>query len=276
MNPNRAPDLSPRSLVSATIANRKLIWQLAKREIIARYRGSFAGVAWSFLNPLLMLVVYSFVFSVVFKARWGVDVSENRGSFALILFVGLLVHAFFAECINRAPTLILSNVSYVKRVVFPLETLPWVALLSSLFHGFVSVIVLLAVQVLIGHKLPWTALLFPVCLLPLALTTAALSYILAALGVYLRDIAQLTVMFTTVLFFLSPVVYPVSALPAQFQVWMRCSPLTIAIEDARALLLDGRVPDPMPWVVYLAISFVLLCFAYAAFQKMRRGFADVL
>ncbi len=276
MNPSAPVALSPRAMLSGLLTHRRLIVQLARREVSARYRGSLAGLAWSFINPLLMLVVYSFVFSVVFKARWGVDVSEDRGSFALILFVGLLVHAFFAECVNRAPSLILANVSYVKKVVFPLEILPWVAALSALFHAAISVVVLLLVQLAIDHTLPWTALLFPITLLPLVITTVAISYIFAAFGVYLRDIGQLTVMLTTVLFFLSPVVYPISALPVHFQAWMRWSPLTVIIEDGRALLLDGKIPALTPWLAYTAISFALLWFGFSVFQKMKRGFADVL
>ena len=119
--------ISPKEMVASLFCNRSLITTLVKREIVGRYRGSVMGMAWSFFNPLLMLVIYTFVFTVAFKARWGVGDEESKAEFAIILFAGLIVHGLFAECINRAPGLILSNVNYVKKVVFPLEVLPWVA-----------------------------------------------------------------------------------------------------------------------------------------------------
>ena len=119
--------------------NRSLIVAMVKREVVGRYRGSIMGLAWSFFSPLLMLMIYTFVFSVVFKARWGVGGEESKTDFAIILFVGMIVHGLFAECVNRAPALILSNVNYVKKVIFPLEILPWVAFGSALFHTAISV-----------------------------------------------------------------------------------------------------------------------------------------
>ncbi|MDQ3160866.1 MAG: ABC transporter permease, partial [Pseudomonadota bacterium] len=194
MNPNAAPSTGFVKLFSSVRNNRKLIGQMAKREIVGRYRGSFIGLAWSFFNPLLMLLIYSFVFSVVFKARWGVEGHDSKADFAIILFVGLLVHGMFAESVNRSPSLILSNVSYVKKVVFPLEILPWVAVASALFHTAISTVVLILVQLVVNHHLPWTATLFPFVLIPLVFTTIGFSYFLSALGVYLRDIGQFTVM----------------------------------------------------------------------------------
>jgi lipopolysaccharide transport system permease protein len=276
MNPNQAPSAAITRLASSVVGNRRLIWQLAKREIVGRYRGSMVGLAWSFFNPLMMLVIYTFVFSVVFKARWGIGGEETKADFAIILFVGLIIHGMFAECVNRSPALILSNVSYVKKVVFPLEILPWVAVLSALFHTGVSTLVLLIVQLAINHHLPWTAILFPLVMFPLVLSTVGFSYALAAAGVYIRDIGQLTVMFTTVLFFVSPVVYPVAGLPEEFQGWMRLSPLTTVIEEGRKTLIYGQTPDPVAWLVAVATGLVLAWLGFALFQKMRRGFADVL
>jgi lipopolysaccharide transport system permease protein len=157
----------PHEMAASLWRNRDLITALTKREVIGRYRGSVMGIAWSFFNPLLMLVIYTFVFSVVFKARWGVGGEESKTDFAIILFVGMIVHGLFAECVNRAPALILSNVNYVKKVIFPLEILPWVAFGSALFHTVISIGVLLLAQLLISHQLPWTVILFPLVLLPL-------------------------------------------------------------------------------------------------------------
>lgn len=249
---------------------------MSRREVIGRYRGSVMGLAWSFFNPLLLLVVYTFVFSVVFKARWGTDSAESKGEFAILLFVGMIVHGLFAECVNRAPGLILSNVNYVKRVVFPLEILPWAAMGATLFHTGVSLMVLLAVQLILSHSLPWTLILLPLILLPLMLVTIGFSWLLAATGVFMRDIAQTTGIFTTVLMFLAPVFYPISSLPKEYQGWMHLNPLTFIIEQARQVLIWGNMPDWLGLGIYCAVSLVFAWIGFWWFQKTRKGFADVL
>src|SRR2546422_551628 len=123
MNPHAKCSTTPRELVASFWRNRQLIVQMTRREVLGRYKGSLMGLAWSFFNPVLMLSVYTFFFSVVFKSRWGGGGEESKASFAVILFVGMIVHGLFTEVINRAPSIILSNVNYVKKVVFPLETL---------------------------------------------------------------------------------------------------------------------------------------------------------
>ncbi len=266
----------PAGLLSSLARHSSLIYQLAKREVIARYRGSLAGVAWSFFTPLLMLAVYTLVFSSIFKVRWGAGAAQSTGEFALILFVGLMLHGFFADCINRAPALVLSNVSYVKKVVFPLEILPWVSVASALFHLAISVIVLLVVQFAMVQYLPWTALMLPFLLVPFLLMTVAFTYLFSAIGVYLRDIGQLTVMITTVLFFLSPIVYPTSSLPEQFRSWIAFSPITYPVEQARKILIFGEMPELSGWFLSMAVALTLLTFSFYVYQKMRRGFADVL
>jgi lipopolysaccharide transport system permease protein len=256
--------------------NRQLIAQMSKREVIGRYRGSVMGVTWSFLNPLLMLIIYTFVFSVVFKARWGAVQGETRADFALILFVGMILHGLMAECLNRAPGLIVSNVNFVKKIIFPLEVLPWVALGSALFHAAVSMGVLVLAQLLINQNIPFTAFWLPVVLLPLALATVGLAWFLAALGVYLRDIGQLTTMVTTILLFTSAVFFPISALPERYQIFMRLNPLALLIEEARKVLIFGQWPD-LPLLGFLGIlGFLMAWGGFAWFQKSRRGFADVL
>ena len=266
---------SPQALVRSVVANRLLIWQLAKREVISRYRGSMFGLAWSFFNPLLMLAVYTFVFSVVFKARWGVDTS-GHGDFAVILFVGIIVHGVFAECVNRAPGMILNNASYVKRVVFPLETLPWVAMGATLFHSLISLIVLLIAQLLLRGEIPITALWLPIVILPLIIATMGASWLLAAFGVYLRDIGQITGILTMVMLFMAPVLYPIEALPEKIRPWIYLNPLTFIIEQAREVLLWGHMPDFIGLGKYTIGALLVAWLGFAAFQKMRRGFADVL
>jgi len=276
MNPHQLHPTSIIALFASLWRNRRLIVQMSRREVAGRYRGSAMGLAWSFFNPLLLLVVYTFVFSVVFKARWGTNAADNKGEFAILLFVGMIVHGLFAECVNRAPGLILSNVNYVKKVVFPLEVLPWVAMGAALFHTGVSTIVLLAAQLILKQSLPWTSILLPLILLPLMLVTMGFTWFLAATGVFIRDIAQTTGIFTTVLMFLAPVFYPISSLPEEYQVWMQLNPLTFIIEQARQVLIWGNMPDWPGLAIYCAISLFLAWAGFWWFQKTRKGFADVL
>jgi lipopolysaccharide transport system permease protein len=275
MNAHPSPSATPAAMFMSFWHNRMLIWQMARREIAARYRGSVIGLAWSFINPILMLVVYTFVFSVVFKARWGVE-EESRTDFAIILFAGMIVFGLFAEMINRAPGQIISNANYVKKVVFPLEILSWVSLGSVLFHSLVSLAVLLLVQLILNLSLPWTVVFFPLVLLPLIFASLGVAWFLAALGVYVRDIEQITTVLTTVLMFMSAVFYPISALPKEYQVWLRLNPLVLIINESRKVLILGSLPD---WS-WLGIALVMgLAIAFAGFwwfQKTRKGFADVL
>ncbi len=266
---------SPKEMVSSFWRNRSLIAALVQREVVGRYRGSFMGILWSFFNPVFMLVVYTFVFSVVFKARWSGG-SDSKTEFALILFAGLIVFNFFAECFNRSPTLILSNANYVKKVVFPLEILPWITVGSALFHMVISLTVwLLAYLILFGTP-HLTVLLLPLIILPLMLMIMGLTWALASLGVYLRDVAQFIGILTTVLMFLSPIFYPASALPEKYQHLLMLNPLTPAIEYARDILFWGKLPDFTVLGIYLAGSALIAWLGFAWFQKTRKGFADVI
>ena len=264
------------ALFSSFYQHRQIIFQMARREVMGRYRGSAMGLAWSFFNPVLMLVIYTFVFSTVFKARWGTGGDESQVDFAIVLFVGMIVHGLFAECVNRAPQLIIGNANYVKKVVFPLETLPWIAMGSALFHAAISLAVLLVVQLTLTARVPWTAFLFPLILLPLIFATMGFAWFLAATGVYVRDIAQTTGLFTTVLLFVSPVFYPVSALPQKFQLALMLNPLTFIIEQARQVMLWGKLPDWAGLGLYSLASVALAWAGFWWFQRTRKGFADVL
>ena len=235
------------------------------------------GLAWSFFNPIFLLTVYTFVFSVVFKSRWGAAGSEeSKAQFAIVLFVGMIVQGLFAETINKAPNLVLSNVNYVKKVVFPLEILPAVSLCATLFHSAASIVVLLAAFLLFNGFLHWTLVFLPLVFLPLIVLTLGLSWMLASLGVYLRDVGQTVGLLTMVLMFLSPVFYPITAVPQEVRPWLMLNPLTFIIEQARDVIVWGR----QPYWVGLALYSVLACIAawlgYIWFQKTRKGFADVL
>lgn len=266
---------SPLSLLKSLAKNRQLTWSLIKREVVGRYRGSALGLLWSFFNPVFMLLVYTFVFSVVFKARWPGG-SESKAEFALVLFAGLIVFNMFAECINRAPSLILGNVNYVKKVVFPLETLPCVSLGAALFHMLISLLVWVIFYLFLFGIPHWTVLLFPVVILPLAIITLGFSWFLAALGVYLRDVTQFIGIITTVLMFLSPIFYAAEALPERFRAFLHISPLTLIIEQSRNVLFWGKTIDWGVWAIYMVVALVVAALGYSWFQKTRKGFADVL
>ena len=266
---------APKEMVASLLRNRNLIKALVKREVIGRYRGSVLGIFWSFFNPVFMLAVYTFVFSVVFKARWNGS-SDSKTEFALILFAGLIVFNLFAECINRAPGLILANTNYVKKVVFPLEILPWVSLGSALFHTLISLGVwLIAYAVLFGLPHP-TVLLVPVILAPLLLLIIGITWSLASLGVYLRDVSQVIGVVTTILMFLSPIFYPVTALPEAYRPFLYLNPLTSVIEQARDVLFWGKIPDATGLAIYTVGAIFVAWLGFIWFQKTRKGFADVL
>ena len=274
INPHAAQPTSLLSLVKSLWRNRQLIVQMTKREVLGRYKGSALGLAWSFFYPVFMLAVYTFVFSVIFKSRWGGD--ESRTLFALVLFVGMIVLNLFSEVINRAPTLILSNVNYVKKVIFPIEILPVIAMGAALFHALISLSVLLIAFLLFNGFLHWTIFLTPLILLPLVIVTLGISWILAAIGVFLRDVSQTIGLITTVLMFLSPVFYPVTAVPETFRPLIMANPLTFVIEQAREVVIWGHMPDWTGLGGYTLLATMLAWAGYTIFQKMRRGFADVL
>lgn len=234
------------------------------------------GLAWSFFNPLLLLIVYTFVFSVVFKSRWSDAGDTDKTDFAIFLFVGMIVYGLFAECVNRAPGLILSNPNYVKKVIFPLEVLPWVPLGSALFHATVSLLVLLCAFLAIKLYIPWTVIFVPVVLIPLILVTMGLAWFLAATGVFVRDIGQTTVIMTMVLMFLSPVFYPVSSLPPQYRDVLMINPLGFVVEQARLVVIRGELPDWKTWLGFCAAGSGVAWGGFWWFQRNRKGFADVL
>lgn len=265
----------PNEITASLWRNRNLIKASVVREVLGRYRGSVMGILWSFFNPLFMLAIYTFVFSVVFQARWG-DAGSSKVEFALVLFAGLIIFNLFAECINRAPWLIISNVNYVKKVIFPLEILPIVTIISSMFHMLISLSVwMLAYCIFLG--IPHiTALLLPLIILPFVLFIMGLSWALASLGVFLRDVSQLIGVVTSVLMFLSPIFYPVNALPEDYRYLIYLNPLTPVIEMTRDVLYWGNSPNFFILSIYWICTCLIAWLGFALFQKLRKGFADVI
>ena len=255
--------------------NKILIYSLAKRELESRFRGSVLGLFWLIIIPILMLSVYSFVFGVLFKARWGID-GESGSQYALILFAGLIVFNIFAECIGRAPVLVTGNVSYVKKVVFPLEILPLVILLVALFQTAINVIVWLVAYIIMFGVPPVTSLALPFILFPYLIFIVGLSWFLASLGVFLRDITQIIPILITILLFMSPIFYPISVVPEAFRWMYMLNPITYAVEMVREVMFFGRLPDIVSFGVYTSASAVVALMGSFWFRKTRKGFADVL
>lgn len=276
MNPHQNHPISLIQVFYSFWRYRQLIWKMTYREVIGRYRGSILGLAWSFLHPLFMLSVYTFVFSVVFKARWGIGGEENRAQFAMMLFVGMITHGLFAEVLSRAPTLILSNVNYVKKVVFPLEILPIISMGTALFNSFVSIVVLLLSAIVFSGYIHWTTILIPLVLLPLVLLTLGLAWMLASFGVFLRDVGQTIGIIMMIMLFVSPVFYPVTALPEALRPWLLANPLTFIIEQAREVLIRGHLPNWAGLALYTLAAIAAAWMGFAWFQKTRKGFADVI
>jgi lipopolysaccharide transport system permease protein len=271
----RRLSLHPLAPYVALVSNARLVLELCRRDISGRYRGSMGGLLWTFINPLLMLAIYSFVFGYIFKSRWN---TANIGNvhFSIVLFVGLIVSNFFSECLNRAPMLVVGNPNYVKKVVFPLETLSWVAVGTGLFHALISTIALLAAMLLTGVQIGWTALLFPVLMLAFLPMVAGLTWFFSALGVYFRDAQQIIVVLTTSLVFLAPIFYPRTNLPVRYRWVLSLNPMTYIVETAQSLLLWRHLPTWQATIGYCLASCVVAWLGWITFQVTRRGFADVI
>lgn len=267
--------LKPWRAVTSMWMNRELIWQLSKRDVIGRYRGSMMGILWSFFNPLLMLAVYTFFFTEVFNARWRLE-SESKGEFAVALFVGLIVHTFFAECASKAPNLIVSNPSYVKRIIFPLEVLPVISVISALFHMLISLTVLAGFIIMVYGSLPTTFVFFPLIAAPLAVVACSAGWLLSALGVYLRDVSQTVGIIIMVMMYLSPLFFPVEVMPERFRGWLYFNPLTLLMTEGRKILIWGEMPDVRALLIHFLGACIAAWLCFILFQKARRGFADVL
>ncbi|WLS12028.1 ABC transporter permease (plasmid) [Shinella sumterensis] len=258
---------------------RALVWRLARREIDSRFRGSLLGVLWAVIVPLVMLSVYSLVFGTVFQSRWPRPDDAtmlHQVDFPMILFTGLIVFGIFSDPINRAPTLILENVSYVKKVVFSLEILPVVALINALFTALISSGVLLTVYLILYGIPPMTALLLPLAVAPLILITLGISYVLASLSVFLRDLRHLTAPLTTAVLFLSPVFYSINVLPEAWRWTLYLNPITLAVIYTRDLLFWGKLPSPMQWATYLLAALAVASVGSWWFSRTKKAFADVL
>jgi len=247
------------------------------REIAAKYKGSQLGLIWTIVNPLIMLSVYTLVFSQIFQARWGGDEDPTKPmNFALNLFAGLIIFNVFSESTTRAPTLITSNPNYVKKIKFPLHVLGEMIVGSSLFHALVSFAILITAKIITEHNVPITVLLLPFVLLPLILMCLGLVWILATIGVFIKDINQVITAVVSMLMFLSPIFYPASALPKGLAWMATLNPLAKIIEQTRECIIDGIIPSTSELLLQTVIGLVWCEVTYRTLKRLERSFGDVL
>ncbi|MGD8451520.1 MAG: ABC transporter permease [Phycisphaerae bacterium] len=299
--------LHPLRMVANLCSHRQLTLQLTHRDIVSRYRAARLGLLWAVLTPLALLAIYTFVFSVVFEARWNLPTDkdqaqqpapqveeqppapapaatqaaepkkESHGEFALYLFCGMLIFTLFAEVVTRAPTMVIANPNYVKKVVFPLEVLVISALLTALFNLAIGFGVWLVFWFFVKHALPpLTMFYLPLVVLPVCLATTGVAWVVAALGVFVRDVGHAVTLIVQALFFATPVFYKIERVPDAFQVVMRLNPLSHALEDARRVMIESAPPEWLWWLISLLASTAIAIAGYAVFMKSKRAFADVL
>lgn len=271
-----ARNLNPAALARNLWRHRALIRRFTRREVEGRYRGSFLGMFWSLVNPLILLLIYTLVFGIVFQARWPQSRTTNLQEYALVLFCGIITFNIFSESVGRAPGLIVGVPNYVKKVVFPLETLPIAVLGAALFHALVSLIILLVANLLIAGAIPWTLVLLPVVLLPLMFLSLGLGWFLSSVGVFVRDINYVIALVVQVLFFTSAIFYAPEALPEPFHSLLSFNPMVAIIENVRRVVLWGTLPDWPNLALWLLITGLLMLLGYAWFMKTKKAFADVL
>jgi lipopolysaccharide transport system permease protein len=257
--------------------HRTLLFRLTRRELEVRYRGSLLGLAWAALLPLLMIGIYAFVFGSVFRARWPQPASAmGQYSFAMLLFGGFIMFNIFTEAVNRSVGLMMENISYIKKVVFPLDVLPWVVTTCALLNAGIAFAVFLVLFIILYGLPPVTILLLPFVVLPIALVTLGVTYFLSSLGVFLRDLRQVIPLLTTAMLFLSPVFYSLDAVPEDFRPIIAANPLTIGIIEARQVIFWGEVPNFLEWALYTLAAFAIAILGHAWFTHTRKAFADVV
>jgi lipopolysaccharide transport system permease protein len=267
--------VSPAFFLSSIFRNQSLIYQLVRRDIGSRYKGSILGILWAVANPVLMLVIYTFVFSVIFNARWS-GASAGQAHFSIFLFSGLICHGLLAEILTKSSDLILNQPNYVTKVIFPLEVLPLVTVLSAVFQTLVNLFVLFVGGLVFGAQPHITFLLAPIVLLPLVILSLGFSLLLSSIGVFIRDLGQVIGIICTALLFLSPVFFPLEAVPERFRGFVLLNPLTFVIDQLRRVVIEGQLPDWQGLTLYFLVAVFIAWVGFYFFQRARKGFADVM
>ena len=256
--------------------HRKLLWQFTLRNVELRHKGSHLGLIWSFLNPLLMLGLYVYVFSYIFGGNFGILPNETRIDYGLGIFLGLTIFHLVSEVLAVSPTIIVGNPNFVKKVVFPLEILPVAQVASALFHMFISLALVLIGLFVFGNPPGWGLLWLPVILLPVILLLMGACWFFSALGVFFRDVGQVMQFLTTALMFSSAIFYSAQKIPPAGWAFLRFNPVLLAIELSRDAVLWQRPFNPH-YLIYLYGTGLAACYlGHATFRKLKPAFADVL
>jgi lipopolysaccharide transport system permease protein len=274
LNRSSMSAFNPFHIAADLYRHRYLIGQLTRRDVLLKYRGSYLGIGWSFLYPLLLLLSFTFVFEKIFGARWS-QPSGHTAPFALIIYCGLIVFNIFSEVVSTAPRLIHGYQSYVKKIIFPVEILPVVLVTTACIHAAINLVILLLAIVLFGDVHP-TLLLIPIILLPMLFFAFGVAWLLAAAGVFVRDLVHVMPVFVQIAMFLSPVFYAVSHVPTYLQWFYRINPLSAVIENLRSIALWGETPDWGSWTITLIVSLITAAIGYTFFMHGKEEFADVL
>jgi lipopolysaccharide transport system permease protein len=263
---------------SALFAQRHLILALTRRDLAERFRGTLLGVLWFGLGPAILVGVYTLTFGVVFKARmpYATAPTDDHGLFGAFLFAGLVPFTIFSDVVARSPGLVTSRANYVTKVVFPLEVLSVVAVLSALSGGVLSSLILLVALTAASGSMPVTALAYVPCLLLMVPLLVGMSWILAALGTYVRDLGQITPLLLSVCLFISPIFTPIDRFPQQAQALVRLNPVSVPVDAAQRLLFVGVLPPAGTVAAYVGIGIAVMALGWMLFQALRKGFADVL
>ncbi|MEG0577648.1 MAG: ABC transporter permease [Bacilli bacterium] len=255
---------------------RELLFQLTYRDVTARYKGSYLGITWALLNPLVMLGIYSFIFITIFDLRWGLDNNNNKTLYTLMIFSGLVPFYIFSESINRSITVLSSNANYVKKVVFPLELLPISTVFSIVINNMFGLFLLIVGKLIFLDTANWTMIYIPLILIPLVLLSMGLSLALSALGVYIRDLVHAVGLIVNILFYMSPIFYDSSIVPEPFNSFINLNPLTSIITQIRNVILLGQPLDLNSYIITFVGSILVFITGIGIFKYFRRGFSDVL
>lgn len=254
--------------------HRELIWNFAKRNLIGRYKGSYLGILWSFLDPLFMLCIYTFVFGIIFGVKLPADIGTS--SFAIFLFSGLIPWRAFSESLNTSTGIIISNVNLVKKVIFPLEIFSTSTVISSIINSFFSMTILFIGMLILDHRIPLTFLYLFIIFIPQILFTTGLCWFLSSIGVFLRDIKSIVSVILMAWMYMTPIFYPVERIPEKFRLIMNLNPMHVIVTNYRRVLLMGVSPDWF-WLTFVTITGIIFSIlGYTWFMKSKGAFADVI
>lgn len=252
-----------------------LFLMMVKRDVAARYKGSWLGLFWSVINPLLLMIVYGFVFGVIFKARWPAQ-GDTEVSFIVLLFCGLIVHMMFADVLGRSASVIRDNANYVKKVVFPLTIFSGVVSVSGLFHFLVSFVVLVFVSSFMGGYLTWHVIFLPVLLLQYLLFCTGVAWLVSVLGVFFKDLTHIIGFISTVFLFTCPIFFPENYVPEKFQIVLAINPLTYYVEAVRGVVAFHSLPSLGGFLTSLMVALITFVVGLWFFRKTKGSFADVV